>query len=577
MRLGITETVLRDGNQSLMATRMKISDFEEILPRMDATGYYSLECWGGATFDSCIRFLNEDPWERLRIIRKLVPKTKLQMLLRGQNLLGYKHYSNEIVRKFIYESVKNGIDIVRIFDALNDIDNIKLAVDETNSNGAHPSCAICYTISPVHTSEKFIELALEYESIGAKSICIKDMSGILSPTAAFDLISSLKSKLKIPVILHSHCTSGFAYMTYIKAIEAGIDVLDTAISAFSGGASQPASEVISDVAESMGRATGLKKENQTAVNSHFVKVADKYKKSGILNIQSLSTIPEIIESQIPGGMYSNMLSQLEEIGCLDKYDEVMDKIPQVRKDLGWPPLVTPLSQMVSNQAVLNVVNGTDYFSVSKEVQAYINGEYGKIPSEISTELAMRKSRVTPKKRFPTWKSVESVYGNIAKNDCDLLTCSLFDSVGQRFLKNRGKENTGKAEIKSASLPEIRVEPCESLNAEIEPDYDSYLDFDFSVNNLTNKTMIFSQLSGSVVKICKREGEAVEKGDVLLICESMKMENEITSPIHGVISKIFVNAGEKVMVKNRLLEICDDVFRTRQRYCQRKKSLASSGR
>ena len=384
--LGFTETVLRDANQSLAATRMRKEDFVDILSEMDQAGYYSIECWGGATFDACLRYLDEDPWERLRLIRKMMPNTKLQMLLRGQNLLGYNHYPTEIVWDFIECAIKNGIDIIRIFDALNDLDNIKDAVKATLAFGGHPSCALCYTVSPIHNVAEYVKIAQEMEGLGAQSICIKDMSGCLMPDKAYELVRALKKVLSVPVILHTHSSSGIASMTCLKAIEAGIDVIDTAIACFSGGTSQVPTETMALVAENYGRKVNLNMPVLTKINAHFKKVFDRLVENKTINYHALQTDPKSLISQIPGGMYTNLLSQLKAQGILDRIDEVVAEVPVVRKDLGYPPLVTPISQMVGTQAVMNVVVGERYKSVLNEVKAYVLGKYGKVPGSINTEI-----------------------------------------------------------------------------------------------------------------------------------------------------------------------------------------------
>lgn len=384
--LGFTETVLRDANQSLAATRMSKEDFIDILSEMDKVGYYSVECWGGATFDSCIRYLDEDPWERLRLIRKMMPNTKLQMLLRGQNLLGYNHYPTEIVRDFIECAIKNGIDIIRIFDALNDLNNIKDAVKATLDFGGHPSCALCYTVSPVHNVREYVKIAQEMEILGAKSICIKDMSGCLMPDKAYELVKALKEVLSVPVILHTHNSSGIAQMTCLKAIEAGIDVIDTAISCFSGGTSQAPTETMALIAKNCGRKVNLDVPCLTKINSHFKKVFDRLFADEIIDYHSLQTDTQSLISQIPGGMYSNLLSQIKTQGILDRIDEVMNEVPAVRKDLGYPPLVTPISQMIGTQAVANVIAGERYKIVLNEIKAYVLGKYGRAPGIIDEEI-----------------------------------------------------------------------------------------------------------------------------------------------------------------------------------------------
>ena len=385
-KIRFTETVLRDAQQSLIATRMPFETFEPILSTMDKAGYYSLECWGGATFDSCLRYLNEDPWERLRKIRKACPNTKLQMLLRGQNLLGYKHYPNDVVRRFVAKSVENGIDIIRIFDALNDVKNLEVAVDQTLKSGAHASGTICYTLSPVHNTKAYIKLAKDLQSMGVQSICIKDMAGIISPKEAYELVGALKDSVDLPIILHTHCTTGLGPMTLQKAAEAGVDVIDTAISCFSGGTSQPSTETLKYVLEQEGFETGLDSKVLKEINDFFKPVKADALKSGLLNPVVLSTDTDALAYQVPGGMLSNLVAQLTAQKKMDKFEEVLEETPRVRKDLGYPPLVTPMSQMVGVQATSNVLAGERYKNVSKEIRAYVRGEYGKAPGEIDPEL-----------------------------------------------------------------------------------------------------------------------------------------------------------------------------------------------
>ncbi len=432
--LGFTETVLRDANQSLAATRMSSSDFEEILEQIDRAGYYSVECWGGATFDSCIRYLKEDPWERLRLMRKKMPNTKLQMLLRGQNLLGYTHYPTQIVRDFIEASIKNGIDIIRIFDALNDLDNIKDAVKATLDFGGHPSCALCYTVSPVHSVEKFVELAVEMEKLGAMSVCIKDMSGCLMPGKAYELISKLKAALKVPVILHTHSSSGLAPMTCLKAMEAGVDVIDTAVSCFSGGTSQAATETMALIAEENGIETGLDISVVSQINNHFKGVFDRLFHENIITYRSLQTNTDSLISQIPGGMYSNLLSQMNSLGIMDRLNDVVSEVPCVRKDLGYPPLVTPISQMVGTQAVANVLAGERYKTVINEIKAYVCGDYGKAPSAIDPEVQrlVMENNTSAKKQnndYLTEKEKRLAQGCTQE---DMLTYVLFPQLAEKF-------------------------------------------------------------------------------------------------------------------------------------------------
>lgn len=450
MKVNFTETVLRDANQSLIATRMPFSDFEPILSTMDKAGYYSLECWGGATFDSCLRYLNEDPWERLRKIRAACPNTKLQMLLRGQNLLGYKHYPDDVVRLFVKKSVENGIDIIRIFDALNDVRNIEVAVDETLKNGAIASGTICYTLSPIHNLESYVKLAKQIESLGIGSICVKDMAGIMSPKEGYDLVKALKETVKVPVVVHTHSTTGLGFMTLLKCVEAGADVIDTAISSFSGGTSQPATETLVYALRQLGYEVGVDEKVCKEINDFFKPIRDKALKSDLLNPVVMGTQTDALIYQIPGGMLSNLVAQLTAQKKLDKLDEVLEETPRVRKDLGYPPLVTPMSQMVGVQATANVLAGERYKNISKEVKSYIKGEYGKAPGEVSPEL--QKLVLGDEKPYtgrfadtlePGVEAARAYLGSRATCDEDVLSYIAFPTQAEAFFDKRDakKKNT----------------------------------------------------------------------------------------------------------------------------------------
>lgn len=443
MKISITETVLRDANQSLIATRMPFSDFEVILEKIDSAGYHSVECWGGATFDSCLRYLNEDPWERLRKIKAKMKNTKLQMLLRGQNLLGYKHYPDDVVRKFVEHSIINGIDIIRIFDALNDFRNIEVAVDQTLKSGGHAQGAICYTISPIHNIENYVELGKELEGMGVNSICIKDMSGIMGPQEAFDLITALKKNVKVPVFLHTHSTTGLGPITYYKAIEAGCDGIDCAISSFSGGTSQPATESLNFAFEQAGYETGLDREILKQINDFFIPVKDKFVRSGELEHFVLGSDTNALTYQVPGGMLSNLIAQLKQHDDLDRLPEVLQEIPEVRKELGYPPLVTPMSQIVGVQATTNVMLGERYKQISKEVKAYLKGEYGRPPGELDADLV--KLVLGDEKPYtgrfadtlePQFEKAKQEIGKLAKSDEDVLSYIAFPQIAEEFLKHR---------------------------------------------------------------------------------------------------------------------------------------------
>lgn len=438
-----TETVLRDANQSLIATRLPYSKFADILTTMDKAGYYSVECWGGAVFDVCLRYLDEDPWQRLRNLRKAMPNTKLQMLLRGQNLLGYKHYPDEIVKMFVEKSVDNGIDIIRIFDALNDVRNLETATKTAIKCGATVSGAISYTQSPVHTLEAFAKLAKQLEEMGVATICVKDMAGTMTPFEAYELIGAIKNEVKIPVVLHTHCTTGMAYMTYMKAIEAGVDVIDTATSCFSGGTSQPATETINIALKQLGYETGLDDAVLKEVNDYFKPIRDGYLKDGTLNPKMLTTDTDALTYKVPGGMLSNLVSQLKAQNAMDKFEQVLIETPKVRADLGYPPLVTPMSQMVGVQATNNVLSGERYKNISKEVKAYCRGEYGTSPAPINPEVVKKAlgDEKPVEGRYadtlePVFEKTKEELKGIAKNDEDVLSYILFPQVTEKYFAAR---------------------------------------------------------------------------------------------------------------------------------------------
>lgn len=447
-----TETVLRDANQSLMATRLPYSDYEQILPTMDEAGYYSVECWGGATFDSCLRYLNEDPWERLRNLRKQLPRTKLQMLLRGQNLLGYKHYHDDVVEKFVELSVKNGIDILRIFDALNDFRNIRTALEATKKAGAIASGCISYTQSPVHTVEKYVQMCKELKTMGFDTICLKDMAGTMSPYEAEHLIKGIKDAVgDMPLILHTHCTTGLAYMTILKAVESGVDVIDTATSCFSNGTSQPATESLYYALEQLGVSTGLNEDAINKVNDYFKPIKQKYIDNGTLNPKSMGTDAMALVYKVPGGMLSNMIANLTDMHAMDKFDAALAEIPNVRKDLGYPPLVTPLSQMVGNQAVTNVLVGERYKNISKEVKNYFKGEYGIAPAPVNAELEKKilteagmekplNCRDEDSKRDgKDFVTAKEALGDLARSEEDVMSYICYPDQTRKFLEAKKAE------------------------------------------------------------------------------------------------------------------------------------------
>ncbi|MDP4108747.1 MAG: pyruvate carboxylase subunit B [Bacillota bacterium] len=448
-KINITETVLRDANQSLMATRMPSSDFEAVLETMDQAGYHSLECWGGATFDSCLRYLDEDPWDRLRKIKSKVKKTKLQMLLRGQNILGYKNYPDDIVRLFVAHAVDNGMDIIRIFDALNDPRNLEVAVSETKKRGAEAQGTICFTTSPVHTLENNVKLGKRLADMGCDSIAIKDMAGIMSPREVYDLVKALSENVKLPIVIHTHCTTGLGPMTYLKAVEAGASGIDCAISAFSGGTSQPATESMAYALDGMGFETGLDFKVLKNINDFFKPVKEKAIKAGLITPYLLGTETDALVYQVPGGMLSNLVAQLTAQNAMNRFGDALEEMPRVRKDLGYPPLVTPTSQMVGVQAVTNVLVGERYKNISKEVKAYIAGEYGKAPGEVDPGLISKvlgdEKPITCRPADllkPAFEKAKSEIGEKARNDEDVLSYVAFPQVAESFFDRRAAREKG---------------------------------------------------------------------------------------------------------------------------------------
>ena len=442
-KVQFVETVLRDANQSLIATRLPCEKFEPMLETIDKAGYYAIECWGGATFDVCLRYLNEDPWERLRKIRAAVPNTKLQMLLRGQNVLGYSHYPDDFVKLFVKKAVENGIDIIRIFDALNDVNNLKVAMEATVNAGAIASGTLSYTTSPVHTHAKYVEMVKELKAMGASTICIKDMAGIMGPKEAYDMVSAIKDAVDMPIDLHTHSTTGLAFMTYLKAVEAGCDIIDTAISPMSGGTSQPATETLAYALRQLGYEVELNDEALNTMADHFKGVRDEFVKDGTLMPKAMATDTQCLTYQVPGGMLSNLLSQLKQMNALDKFDEALLETPRVRADMGYPPLVTPTSQMVGVQAVRNVLDGQRYKTVSKEIKAYCRGEYGETPAPINAEIQKQilgdEQPLTGRyadSLAPIVEPTRQKLEGIAKCDEDVLSYIAFPNLAEKFFEER---------------------------------------------------------------------------------------------------------------------------------------------
>lgn len=442
-KVKITETVLRDAHQSLIATRMKIDDMIPILEKLDDIGYNSLEAWGGATFDSCLRFLNEDPWERLRTIKKHCKKTRLQMLLRGQNLLGYKHYADDVVEYFVQKAVANGMDIIRIFDALNDPRNIETAIKACKKEGGHAQATVCYTVSPVHNLDLFVKDAKQLVEMGADSICIKDMAGLLVPYTAYELVKAMKENVKVPIQLHTHYTSGVASMTYIKAIEAGCDIVDCAISPMAMGTSQPPTEPLVATLKDTPYDTGLDLTKLSEIADYFRPLKEKYIASGLLDVKVMGVDVNTLIYQVPGGMLSNLVSQLKQSNAVDKYEEVLKEVPRVREDFGYPPLVTPTSQIVGTQAVLNVVTGERYKMVPKESKALVKGEYGKTPAPVNAEIQKQilkdEKPITARPADfiePELESIKNQMKEYLEQDEDILSYALFPQVAEKFFEYR---------------------------------------------------------------------------------------------------------------------------------------------
>ncbi|MBR2476896.1 MAG: oxaloacetate decarboxylase subunit alpha [Clostridia bacterium] len=460
-KVGITETVLRDAHQSLIATRMTTAEMLPIIEKMDKVGYHSLEAWGGATFDSCLRFLNEDPWDRLRQIKDKAKKTPLQMLFRGQNILGYRHYADDVVEYFVQKSIANGINIIRIFDALNDVRNLQTAINATKKEGGHVQAAISYTISPVHDIPFFVKLAKEYENCGADSICIKDMAGLLIPYEAEKLVKELKKEVKVPIQLHTHYTSGVASMTYLKAIEAGVDVVDCAMSPLAMGTSQPATEPLVKALEGTEYDTGIDIDALTEIADYFRPLREKSLESGLMSTKVLGVDINTLKYQVPGGMLSNLVSQLKQQNAEDKFEEVLKEIPRVREDLGWLPLVTPTSQIVGTQAVLNVLMGERYKMVSKETKGIVRGEYGRTPVPISDDF---RKKIIGDEEPITCRPADNIAPELdkLKEQCkeymqqeeDVLSYALFDQVATKFFEYRKGPQVKEVDINSVTIQEV---------------------------------------------------------------------------------------------------------------------------
>ncbi len=564
----LTDTTLRDAHQSLIATRMRTRDMLPIAEKMDEAGFFSLEVWGGATFDTAIRYLNEDPWDRLRALKKAIKKTPLQMLLRGQNLVGYRHYSDDIVVKFVEHAAETGIDIFRIFDAVNDIRNMEVSIKTAKRVGAHIQGTVCYTISPVHPIPLYVKMAKELEEMGCDSLCIKDMAGLISPRNAFDLVRALKEEISIPVDLHSHCTSGMAPMSYMFACEAGVDILDTAFSPFAWGTSQPPTETTVAALQGTPYETGLDLFLLTEIKKYFEEMKERYR--CILDPISERIDTNVLKYQIPGGMLSNLVSQLKEQNALDKYEAVLAEMPRVREELGYPPLVTPTSQIVGTQAVLNVIMGERYKVVPKEVKDYVKGLYGRTPAPISQEIikkilgdekpiTRRPADLIPPELERITKEAHAL--GIVRKPEDILTFALYPAIAPRFLRGENKEEG----LEAPKLNNGRTPAALPTEFKVDVDGDIFNVKIMSAGGMSIKPAeagsqkiqngaVSASMQGMVLKIKVKKGDSVKKGDVVLVLEAMKMENNIHASHAGTVKEIFVKEGNTVSAGDALLLI-----------------------
>jgi len=591
-KLGITELVLRDAHQSLFATRMRIDDMLPIAEKLDNMGYWSVETWGGATFDSCIRFLGEDPWERMRILKAAMPKTPHQMLFRAQNILGYRHYADDVVKAFVERAATNGVDVFRVFDAMNDIRNLNTAVKAVIDVDKHAQGAMSYTLSPVHTLEIWLDMAKRLEDMGCHSVCIKDMAGLLKPFTAFELVSKLKESISIPIALHSHATTGLSPATLIKAVEAGIDTIDTAISSMSMTYGHTATETMVSIFDETDRSTGIQLEDLEDISGYFRSVRKKYAKwEG--SLQGVDS--RILVSQVPGGMLTNMENQLKEQGAGDRLDEVLTEIPLVRKDLGYIPLVTPTSQIVGTQAVLNVLTGERYKNLTKEAAGVLKGEYGATAAPVNSELQATvlegKEPITCRPADllePEVDSLTEEFLKLAKEKNirladdvidDVLTYALFPQIGMKFLENRDNPDAfepvpgteepvvakAAAPAQSAATPEsdgnyiVNVDGVDykvkvSDAGDVE-DYEPVAKKEVTAApSSADATALPAPLSGNIFKVMVSVGQQVEKDEVIMILEAMKMETEVRVPNAGKITSLQVKEGDSVLVGEPLLEM-----------------------
>lgn len=598
-KIEVTDVILRDSHQSLIATRMRTDDMLPICDKLDQVGYWSLEVWGGATFDACVRYLKEDPWERLRQLKQALPKTRLQMLLRGQNLLGYRHYADDVVSAFVERAAENGIDVFRIFDALNDLRNLETAMKAVKKAGKHAQGTISYTTSPVHTPELFVKQAKDLQNMGADSIAIKDMAGLLAPYPTYDLVKAIKSEVDLPLVIHSHATSGLAAQCQLKAIEAGVDRIDTAISSFAGGTSHPATESQVAALRNTDWDTGLDLNLLSEIADYFREVRKKYHQ---FESEFTGEDVSVQINQVPGGMMSNLANQLKEQNALDRIRDVFAEIPRVREDLGYPPLVTPTSQIVGTQAVYNVLAGERYKTITNEVKRYLQGGYGQPPAPVNAQLqkkAIGNEEVIESRPAdalsPELNKLRADIGDLAKSEEDVLTFAMFPDLGREFLQQRA-EGTLKPEpllpvteasnTKEGIATEFKVDVHgESYDIAITGVGDVgggkrkfYISIDGMPEEVTFEALneyvndsssnaggrkkatdpghVTAPLPGNVVDVLVQEGDKVEAGQALLVMEAMKMETELLANISGTVKALHVKKADRVTPGETLIEIVE---------------------
>lgn len=595
-KIHVTDTILRDAHQSLIATRMRLEDMLPICDKLDKVGFWSLEVWGGATFDACVRFLKEDPWERLRKLRAALPNTRLQMLLRGQNLLGYRHYSDDVVKAFVAKAAVNGIDVFRIFDAMNDVRNLRTAIEAVKAAGKHAQGTICYTTSPVHTTASFVELAKRMQEKGVDSIAIKDMAGLLTPFATAELVGALKAEIDLPVFLHTHDTAGMGAMCQLKGVEAGADHIDTAISSFAWGTSHPGTESMVAALRGTPYDTGLDLELLQEIGLYFYNVRKKYHQ---FESEFTGIDTRVQVNQVPGGMMSNLANQLKEQGALHRINEVFEEIPKVRADLGFPPLVTPTSQIVGTQAVFNVLAGARYKTITNEVKLYLQGRYGRAPGEVNEHLRFQAIGseevidVRPADLLkPEMARLRTEIGALAKSEEDVLTYAMFPDIGRKFLEER-EAGTLQPEAllpiptpgASASREGVPTEFVIDVHGEsyrvditgVGIRGEGKRHFFLSIDGVPEEVVfeplnefvaggtgkrkqasapgdVSTSMPGNIVDVLVKEGDTVKAGQAVLITEAMKMETEVQAPIAGTVKAVHVAKGDRVNPGEVLIEI-----------------------